>query len=65
MAYGLVLLIPVFLWIISNPLLAGGVVALIAGTYTLARVGARVVRVRPWMRSVCVPGTEICIGVRP
>jgi hypothetical protein len=44
-AYGLVLLIPVVLWAISNPVLAGSVVA---GTYALMRVSVWIVRTRPW-----------------
>ena len=43
-AYTLTLLVPVFLWAFSNPLLAAGVVALISGTYTVGRVGIRVYR---------------------
>ena len=38
------LLIPVVLWTITNPLLAAGIVALVGGTYVLARTGARLVR---------------------
>lgn len=43
-AYTLMLLVPVFLWAFSNPLLAAGVVALIGGTYTVGRVGIRAYR---------------------
>ena len=61
-AYGLVLLIPVLLWIIENPMLVGGVITFIAGTYTLIRIGAWAAHSRLWTQhSVCIPGTEICI----
>jgi uncharacterized membrane protein YfcA len=42
--YTLMLLVPVFLWAFSNPLLAAGVVALISGTYIAGRIGIRVYR---------------------
>ena len=48
-AYTLLLLVPVFLWALSNPLLAAGVVALISGTYTAGQIGIRVYR-RSWRR---------------
>jgi hypothetical protein len=47
-AYGLVLLIPVVLWAITNPVLAGSVVGLVAGTYVLTRVSVWAVHTRPW-----------------
>jgi hypothetical protein len=43
----LVLLIPVVLWALSNPVLAGGVLVLVAGAYVLTRVSVRILRARP------------------
>ena len=59
-AYALMLLVPVFLWAVSNPLLAAGVVALIGGAYVVSRV----VRRQPQAQhAVCIPRTDLCIRV--
>jgi membrane protein YdbS with pleckstrin-like domain len=42
------LLVPVFLWALSNPLLAAGVVVLIGVVYMVSQVGIRVVRRHSW-----------------
>lgn len=42
--YGAVVLVPVLLWVVANPLLAVGVGALVAVTYVTVRLGRRVVR---------------------
>ena len=63
-AYALMLLVPVFLWALSNPLLAVGVVALIGGAYAAGRIGIRVVRRQPQAQhAVCIPRTDLCIRV--
>lgn len=41
--YGIVVLVPVLLWAIANPVLAVGVGVLVAVAYALVRVGARAV----------------------
>ncbi|WP_049999044.1 hypothetical protein [Halococcus sediminicola] len=42
--YGAVVLVPVLLWAVTNPMVAVGVGVLVTMTYTLVRVGTRVVR---------------------
>lgn len=63
-AYALMLLVPVFLWAVSNPLLAAGVVALIGGAYVVSRIGIQLVRRQPQAQhAVCIPRTDLCIRV--
>jgi hypothetical protein len=63
-AYALMLFMPLFVWALSNPLLAAGVVALIGGTYAAGRVGIRVVRRRHQpQRTMCIPRTGLCIRI--
>ena len=42
--YGAVVLVPVLLWAVTNPMVAVGVGVLVAVAYALVRVGTRVVR---------------------
>jgi 4-hydroxybenzoate polyprenyltransferase len=42
--YGAMVLVPVLLWLVANPLLAVGVGALVAVTYATVRLGRRMVR---------------------
>ncbi|PSP63426.1 hypothetical protein BRC77_07050 [Halobacteriales archaeon QH_8_64_26] len=62
-AYALVVLVPVFLWALSDPLLATGVAVIVGGAYAGGRVGIRTVRRLRAQRAVCVPRTDLCIRV--
>ncbi|PSP74799.1 hypothetical protein BRC86_04750 [Halobacteriales archaeon QS_3_64_16] len=61
--YALVVLVPGFLWALSDPLLATGGVMIVGGTYVGGRVGVRVLRRLRTQRAVCIPRTDLCIRV--
>lgn len=61
-AYGLVLVVLAVLWAISYPMLSGGAIALVGGGYAMGRISLRVARRRLGAgRTVCVPGTRLCL----
>jgi hypothetical protein len=58
--YGIMLFVLAVLWVISYPLLAATLLALIGGASVMVRLGAQITH-RRIRRTVCVPGTDVCL----